>query len=404
MRSAGAVALTWYTAGTHWGNVNDKTYRILDASLNRATEGLRTLEEFARFVLEDRGLCESIKSLRHDLAAALSALPREDLLVARDSEGDVGSTIQVADEYRRTGIADVVAAAIARTQQSLRCLEEYSKIVDERVSRECESLRYRLYSLTARLERGADRAGDPGRHRRRRLDDALLYALIEAEESEDTFVRRIRELSVAGVDVFQLRDAGANDRRLYERSLAGTRVCRDVGTLFIVNDRADIARAADADGVHVGQDELPAAAARQIIGSDRLLGVSTHDVNQVREAVLHAVDYIGCGPMFAGRTKSFDRYVGVKFLTEAVAAAGTVPAFAIGGIDQSNLDAILMAGGTRIAVTGAIRDADDPAAVAGELKRRLLDTIHPIDPKHPSTETSEGDGRSTSRTVQRELS
>ncbi len=138
-----------------------------------------------------------------------------------------------------------------------------------------------------------------------------------------------------------------------------------------MNDRADLAAAADTDGVHVGQEELPVAQTRQIVGPSRLIGVSTHSIEQARDAVTDGADYIGCGPVFAGRTKTFESYAGTDFLKE-VAREIEIPAFAIGGIDASNINQVVRAGFHRVAVTGAVRDADDPAAAAKALKRTLV--------------------------------
>jgi thiamine-phosphate pyrophosphorylase len=120
----------------------------------------------------------------------------------------------------------------------------------------------------------------------------------------------------------------------------------------------------------VGQDELPAIDARRIVGPKRLVGVSTHSIGEAREAVAAGADYIGCGPVFPGRTKEFDAYVGTSLL-EQVSAEVDIPVFAIGGIDASNVDRVIDAGIGRIAVTGAIRDAEDPAAAAAVLKSSL---------------------------------
>ncbi len=343
----------------------ERVHRILDASANRAAEGLRTIEEFARFIEDDPELSTRLKSLRHDLAAAMGRIPRRDLLTARDTAGDVGTTISNVAETRRTGLSEVVAAAASRTQQSLRCLEEYGKTIDPHFAASVESVRYRCYDIAAAVELRVT----PDR-RRRRLDASLLYLLVDADASADAFAVKIRTLSAAGADVFQLRDRGHDDRTLYERAVLGARVAREADVLFLVNDRADLAAAADADGVHVGQEELPAAAARRVVGPQRLVGVSTHSREQAEAAVVDGADYIGFGPMFPGATKSFDAFVGTDALAE-VASGTPLPTFAIGGINGNNLDRVLAAGARRIAVTSAISAANDPIVATRELKRRL---------------------------------
>ncbi len=141
---------------------------------------------------------------------------------------------------------------------------------------------------------------------------------------------------------------------------------RETGALFVVNDRADLAVAADADGVHVGQDDLPVKEARAIVGPRRLVGVSTHSLEQARQAVLDGADYLGVGPVFASGTKPFDSLAGLDFVRE-VAAEISLPWFAIGGINADNVAAVIEAGAQRIAVSQAILSAEDPAAAAAKL-------------------------------------
>ncbi|NND96809.1 MAG: thiamine phosphate synthase [Pirellulaceae bacterium] len=343
-------------------------YRILDASVNRAGEGLRTLEEFSRFVLNDSDTTAQLKSIRHDLTAAIALLDRQSLLLARDTPGDVGTTISVESERSRGDLGGVIAAAAARTQQSLRVIEEYSKTIQPAAGERIEQVRYRCYELCAALELRSSR-----NRRHDKLDQAQLYVLIDAGLSEQSFVQSVQALCNAGVDILQLRDRQCDDRTLYLRSRVGSQIARENDTLFIVNDRADLASAADADGVHVGQDELPANAARQIVGPNRLIGVSTHDVQQVHDAITAGADYIGCGPVFAGATKQFDDYVGTDFLRAVhdEPKSRPLPAFAIGGIDADNVDQVRATGFHRIAVTGAIRDAADPTATVAQLKHLL---------------------------------
>jgi len=344
----------------------DAIYRILDASANRAGEGLRTLEEFSRFVLNDADQSERWKGLRHDLATTVDRFPREKLLQARDTEGDVGTKIGHPSEYQRESLASVVAAAAARTQQSLRTLEEYAKTIDRQVAEEFEQIRYRCYTLAANLELTvrADQLRD-------RLQQSQLYALVDCDSDRDAFVRQIARLADAGVDLFQLRDPDRDDRTLLDYARIGTEMARRHGAIFIVNDRADIAVAADADGVHVGQDELPVAETRLIVGPERLIGLSTHSIQQARQGVVDGADYLGCGPVFPGRTKDFDSYPGIEFLQQ-IAGEIQLPAFAIGGIDAGNVVQIIDSGLRRIAVAGAIRDADDRAVAAMGLKKMLM--------------------------------
>ncbi|MFK8111107.1 MAG: thiamine phosphate synthase [Rubripirellula sp.] len=341
------------------------TYRILDASANRAGEGLRTMEELSRFAIDDQELSAEFKSLRHRLTTALARLSRQTMLAARDTEGDVGTEIRESTEYQRTNFSAVVAAAATRTQQSLRVLEEYGKMIDPTMAGEVEQLRYRCYTAHARLELLLTR-----RESRDQLQASCLYALVDAGANQQSFCEHIEAIVEAGVDIVQLRDHSVDDRTLLTRARAGVEVTRRLGKLFVMNDRPDIATAAGTDGVHVGQDEMPVAETRMIVGDHCLIGVSTHSIEQAREAVAGGADYIGCGPVFPGRTKTFDEYVGTDFLKQ-VSAEINLPAFAIGGIELANVDEVIAAGTRRIAVTGAIRDAEDPAGAAKQLRDKL---------------------------------
>jgi thiamine-phosphate pyrophosphorylase len=140
-----------------------------------------------------------------------------------------------------------------------------------------------------------------------------------------------------------------------------------------MNDRPDLAVLADADGVHVGQDELGVRDARRIVGPARLVGVSTHNLEQVEQAVLDGADYIGVGPVFPSGTKSFADFPGLDFVRKATAAT-RLPAFAIGGITENNVAAVRAAGAERIAVSGALCGAEDPAAAARGLRSAVLES------------------------------
>src|SRR5262249_54162956 len=156
----------------------------------------------------------------------------------------------------------------------------------------------------------------------------------------------------AGVSVVQMREKKLPDRELIAWGRYVREWTADAGALFIMNDRPDIAVLTDADGVHVGQDELSVRDARRIVGPHRLIGVSTHTIEQARTAVLDGADYIGVGPVFPSTTKAFEEFAGLKLVRE-VATDLTLPAFAIGGITAQNIGEVVAAGSRRVAVSHA---------------------------------------------------
>lgn len=337
--------------------------RILDAALNRAREGLRVIEDFVRFAWDDRHLTDCCKQLRHRLTELLdSIIPYPERLAGRETQADVGTDLTTPGEQHRPGVAEVIGANFGRLQESLRSLEEFAKLHDPGVAAQIEQLRYQSYTL--------QRAVETTRRSLDRLAQARLYVLIDGRATADEFSHLVQKLICGGVHVIQLRDKQLDDRLLLERARQLRSLSRGTGTLFIVNDRPDLAVLAQADGVHVGQDELTVKDARTIVGADCLVGVSTHSIEQARQAVLDGADYLGVGPTFPSGTKHFDCFPGLDLLKE-VDAEIRLPAFAIGGITPENLGEILATGIQRVAVSGAITAAPDP----GEAARRMLEQL-----------------------------
>lgn len=338
-------------------NTDTKVIRILDAAANRAREGLRVVEDYVRFVLDDQHLTRLCKELRHDLTAALSEISRGDLLAARETQEDVGTALTTPAERHRDDADAVLRANMARLQESLRSVEEYSKL-QHHLSDVFKQLRYRTYTI--------ERAIGITRDSQERLAAARLYVLLDSRESSEEFEQLARSLIDAGVHALQLRDKRLDDRQLLARARLLRSLTRETETLFIVNDRPDIAVLVHADGVHVGQEEFSVKDARTIVGPNALIGVSTHSIEQARQAVLDGANYIGVGPVFPSETKQFGHYPGLDLL-RAVAAEIRLPAFAIGGICPENLSEVLATGITRIAVGAAITTATNPAEVARKM-------------------------------------
>jgi thiamine-phosphate pyrophosphorylase len=338
------------------------TARILDASANRAREALRVLEDYARFVQGDSLVSARLKNLRHQLAAALEQLPLYLLLQARDTLHDVGTNITTEQEQERASPSAVVRANAKRLQEALRTLEEYGKVLNPSFARVIERLRYESYTMERALSRGGDLSA--------RLVLAKLYVLVTEASCRASLVGTVGEALVGGAQVIQLREKQLDDRTLLATARDVGKMARSAGALFIVNDRPDIALLANADGVHLGQDDMPIHEARRILGPDALIGVSTHNIEQVREAVLAGANYLGVGPTFPSHSKAFDDFPGLEFVKQT-AAETTLPFFVLGGVTQVNLQEILAAGGRRVAVSHAVCMAEDPRAVAQALRKML---------------------------------
>lgn len=349
--------------------------RVLDANANRAREALRVMEDGARFVLDDAALSRDLKTLRHDLASAIRSLPPHvDLPSRRDTPGDVGTSVTTPAEAARADVRDVAVAAGKRLGESLRCLEEYGKLVSPPFVAAVKQLRYRGYRLEQRL---LDRLG-PGHRRQWRL-----CVIITESHCGRRGWRFVAEAALdAGADCIQLREKQLNDadllarvRWLVERAAAAVRRGRPAPAV-IVNDRPDVALLAGATGVHLGQTDLPAEAVRSLAGRSLLIGMSTHNLAEARRAVRDEVNYCGVGAMYRTETKRRTPS-GIAYLKRFIARYPEVPHLVIGGITPDNLGLLIDAGARGAAVCHAVCNADRPDQIVRKLLRTFAQRNHP---------------------------
>jgi thiamine-phosphate pyrophosphorylase len=338
--------------------------RILDASANRAREGLRVVEDYARFVLDDPGLTRRLKEVRHRLAEALSGFDPDLLIAARDTREDVGTHIMTSSEQVRENPRAVLTANFKRIAEALRTLEEYGKLVDVWLSGRFEVLRYDIYTL--------EKLTLTSVHAYRALGEAKLMVLVGGLPTLGELTWVVGEALAGGADIIELREKELADRELLSRAREVRILTAQARARFILNDRPDLARLAGADGVHLGQDDLSVRDARRIVGPTLLIGVSTHNRHQLDAAILSGAGYVGAGPVFPSTTKEFSEpeLAGLAFV-QTVAEATNIPWFAIGGITEENVERVLAAGGTRIAVSAAVVRAERPRRAAARLKACL---------------------------------
>ncbi len=208
--------------------------------------------------------------------------------------------------------------------------------------------------------------------RRERLSRARLYLV--CEEHTDAFLEAALS---GGVDVVQLRCKGASSERILAVALRYGAVCERHGALLILNDRPELVAAAGADGAHVGQDDVPVARARELVGRERILGLSTHTPEQVTRADVGRLDYIGVGPVYSTPTKPGRAPVGLELVRHAAEHA-PLPFFAIGGIDEGNVGLVAAAGASRVAVVRALTRSEDPERAARALRGALAAREEPV--------------------------
>ena len=317
------------------------------------------MEEAARFRLGDADLTTGLKQLRHDLSESLLRFDNLDL--NRDTPGDVGTKISTPAERTRSSTAEVVIAAGKRLGEAMRVLEEYGKTIDAGFAASIQTLRYCGYDLEHRLNRALGSG---------RALQWQICVIFSEKLCGDRDWREVAQLIAdAGPDCIQLREKELDDGELLSRArlfvqMAGPR------TTVIVNDRPDIALLASADGVHLGQTDLPCTEVRKIVGRQLIVGVSTSALSEAEQALRDGADYCGVGPMFPTTTKRKDTIVGPDYLRRYL-AWNRLPHVAIGGISPDNIDRLVQLGVKGVAVYAAVCGADQPDQVIHRLREAL---------------------------------
>lgn len=320
--------------------------RILDANLDRAREGLRIIEEWCRFGLNSADLAGECKQLRQELAFWHTA----ELRSARDTPADPGTELTHPQEEQRSGLQQLLEANFCRVEEALRVLEEYGKVYDPNMGKAFKQMRYRVYTLESDLLAY------------QRYQQLLRSQLYLVTSGRDNLLGVVEAALQGGLTLVQYRDKTSDDAVKLDNVRKLCELCHRYDALLIVNDRVDLAIAADADGVHLGQQDLPVAEARKLLGPGRTIGRSTTNAEEMQRAIEEGADYIGVGPVYSTPTKPDKQAAGLDYVRYA-AAKSPIPWFAIGGIDINNLDQVLNAGASRVAVVRSIMEAEQPTLV-----------------------------------------
>jgi thiamine-phosphate pyrophosphorylase len=340
----------------------DQRQRIIDANLNRAGEGLHLLEEIARLVFSDTALTQQLKAIRHEILKGDLAFNQQ-LIQSRDSMSDVGFDIEVGEEKTRELPIAVVANA-RRVQEALRILEEMAKVpgtTPELDADRFKQARFALYTIEQELLARLMRQDKTSRL-------AGLYAIIDSQFlGKRNHVKVAEEMIKGGASVIQLRDKLAPKAELLPIAQKLQKLCADKSILFIINDHLDIALACGADGLHLGQEDLPLSIARKLLPMDMILGGSVNTVEQAKSAEADGADYIAVGSMYPTTSKEKPKVVGVGRLKQ-VRGVVSLPLVAIGGINKDNATEVAANGADAVAVISALVGAKDVAEAA----RRII--------------------------------
>jgi len=342
--------------------ISRQTLRIIDANLNRIGEGLRLLEDVARLMLNDTTLTQQLKTMRHELLKGDLPLHRQ-LLQARNSTGDVGIDIEVKGEERKRELPITIVANSKRVQESFRVLEELAKVPGITPSLDTEKFkhaRFDLYTIEQALVSKVLR-----QDKAKRLSG--LYAIIDTQLlRKRSHIKAASEAIRGGARIIQLRDKMSSKKELLPIAQQLKKLCAQKNVLFIINDYLDLALASDADGLHLGQDDLPVKEARRLLPIDKILGCSTTSVEQAVAAQADGADYIAVGSIYPTATKKTATVVGLKTLRQ-IRKAVTVPLVAIGGINKDNAAEVMAAGADAVAVISAILSAKNIEEAARQI-------------------------------------
>jgi len=340
--------------------------RIIDANLNRASEGLRVLEDLARLLLNDAALSQQLKTMRHELVKG--DLPfNTELIQARDSEGDVGINTLAPGQEKPRELPIIVTVNARRVQQSLRTIEELSKTEDMTPKLDPEKFkqaRFNLYSIERDLLSKLLRRDKTPYIRG-------LCAIIDTQHLKGrSHIEVADQIIRGGAKVIQLRDKTLSKRELLPIAQQLRKLCAEHNMLFIVNDHLDLVLATDADGLHLGQDNLPIKIARRLLSIDKILGCSTHTLDQAIAAESDGADYIAVGSIYPTSSKEGAIVVGLEGLRQ-VKQVVSLPPVAIGGINKDNAAEAIAAGAQSVAVISAILGADFPEEAARQIVARI---------------------------------
>jgi thiamine-phosphate pyrophosphorylase len=340
--------------------------RLVDANLDRLGEGLRVLEDVSRFLLNDAALSRQLKTLRHTLVKDLGPLEQE-LLSARRVAEDVGGPTRKRVALQHQNLPVLVTANSRRVQESLRVLEEFSRLSGGLLAGKAssfENARFEVYDLEQQLVGRLLRHDKAGRLKGLYL--VLDTMALKGRDEVEVAAAAIR----GGAGVIQLRDK----QRSKSGVLAVARKLRDLcagkGVLFIVNDHLDVALAVSADGLHLGQDDMPPVEARRILPISMLIGCSTHSITEAVRAQANGADYVAVGSIYPTASKEKFKLVGLETLRRTRSKV-SVPLIAIGGINHTNVQEVMRAGADGVAVISAILGADDVEKAARRLAAKI---------------------------------
>tara|TARA_B100000963_G_C22529664_1_gene626995 strand:- start:89 stop:1141 length:1053 start_codon:yes stop_codon:yes gene_type:complete len=334
--------------------------QIIDANLDRAREGLRVLEEWARYGL---GRVDIVKKLK-DFRQILGSHHLNSYKNARNYTKDRCNGLIHPEQFKRMHPENIINSNSSRIQEALRVLEEFSRNNNNELSKAASMIRYEIYSLEIELMNSKS-----NRHLNNILIKNNLY-LITKEKTN--LILDIENLLLCGVKIIQHRFKETNDCINIKKAKIIKKLCNTYGAIFIVNDRVDIALASDADGVHLGQNDLDLISARKILGFSKIIGISANNEEDIKKAISDGCDYLGIGPVFETNTKKDKKPLGIDKIIKLTKDI-EIPWYAIGGIKNENIPQLKVNNINKVAIITDIMDDENPSNKAMIILKSLND-------------------------------
>jgi len=349
---------------------NNKPYiRILDANLNRVSEGIRVIEDVFRFEYENDTMTDSLRHIRHRVRNTAQILSSQ-LLTHRQSDHDPGLDISMRsglDQRKQHG--DILHANFKRVQEGLRSIEEALKSMKKyNVAKQYEQIRFQVYAIEKHCyltTAGKSKKGFPSTD---------IYCLTAESLSRGrSNIEIVDKMIQAGIQIIQYREKDKPFGEKYQECLKIRELTQANGVTFIVNDHVDLALMTQADGVHIGQTDYPVEAVRALTGDDFIIGVSTHAPEEAMRAQEAGADYIGVGPIYSTQTKKdVCDPVGHTYLEFAVKNI-KIPFVTIGGIKEHNIHEVVRLGATCVGIVSEITDAENIDAKIQAIRKKIKD-------------------------------
>tara|TARA_B100000886_G_scaffold305418_1_gene237143 strand:- start:712 stop:1767 length:1056 start_codon:yes stop_codon:yes gene_type:complete len=324
-----------------------RVYQIIDANLDRAREGLRVLEDWARFGLGGNDFVVKIKNYRQILGKNHLEVYKQ----SRNYIEDQFKGLTHQEQNDRKTPEQIICSNAGRVQEALRVIEEFSRLNNHKLSKIASEIRYEIYSLEIDLLSLSNRKGSE-----EILKENDLYVITDQKEN---LLEIVEDILFSGVKIIQHRFKKGNDKDNLEEAIQIKNLCKKYNSLFIINDRVDIALASEADGIHLGQNDLDLKTARKLLGYSKIIGISASNKLDISTALKDGCNYIGIGPIFETETKKDKKPLGIekiKTLTKDL----TIPWFAIGGVTKNNISYLKSNGLKKVALVSQLMNSKDP--------------------------------------------